>query len=118
MKTLKETIDDKIDEIMDTFDFSKCAKILKFLKECGDPYPAQWFDGGEPEESCMRIDARRMLRSAAKETLDENEQYVFSATGYFKAAIFKGQDDDGAYVRVDLTFGLDSSLDAEGYEPL
>lgn len=59
-----------IDEIMDNFNFGDVVKMMKSTKWT-------WFGIGVPEESDVRLEARRLLRKIA----NSNDDYI-SAGGF------------------------------------
>lgn len=113
---LKQAIQKQIDDIMDSYEFDKCAKILKFLKESGEPYPDRLFVDGEPFQTAMRNEARRFLCQVGEMVTRKREKFAFCGGGYFKATAVRGKDDIGKWVRLDLHFGIDGYTEGVSYE--
>lgn len=113
---LQKTIQKQIDDIMDSYEFDRCAKLLKFLKKSGNPYPSTFFDGKNPCVATMRQEARKFMERAGYEITKKGIKYAFCSSGYFKATAVRAKDDDGKWVRMDLHFGIDSFNDGEAYD--
>jgi len=74
-----KTTQDRIDEIMDNFDFKKVEQTMKAL---------DWKWGmadSIPEEYELRREARRLLKDVASENVRESDLRYAVATGGFKA---------------------------------
>jgi hypothetical protein len=100
--TKQEAIQHQIDNIMDTFDFKKVKSIMRYLKW-------KWNDEeSSPDEYEIRSHARHCLKEAAK-----NAGY---ATGGFQAYKVEGRDENGPWVRLSLSFGLETFEDGTAYE--
>lgn len=100
--TKQEAIQEQIDNIMDSFDFRRVKSIMGFLKW-------KWHDEeSPPDEYEIRAYARHCLKQAAK-----NEGY---GSGGFQAYKVEGRDKNGPWVRLHLSFGLETFEDATSYE--
>ena len=101
--TRKEVLENQMDEIMDSFDFRKVSKMME---------AADWIwattEGRVPDEYELRKEARRLMRYAIK-----GED---CATGGFRAWVTDGNDDNGPWTRLNLTFGEDIMLDGETHD--
>lgn len=115
--TLQETIQDQIDEIMDSFDFAECARGLLALAERG------WVEDECPEDLDYRLrrHARKMLRDAAERALkdrsrDEVSNYI-SDSGFFRARITVCREAGNKWAKVNLTCYIESTInDGVEYE--
>lgn len=111
MKTREQTIQDQIDYIMDTFEFAKVHKVMKFLG-----WTWAFSDNGVPEEYELRMQARKMLNSLAEK--DSGKQHSYVATGGFHATLDHGTENGTPWVRVDLAFYVTETMnDGVSYTP-
>ena len=111
MKNLNDAIDERIDEIMDEFDFDKVWTVMKTLN-WGWGMPSKI-----PDIHQMKQSALRLLKScAACSDLD----HTFTATGGFYATFSKKVcPDEGPWFRLDLAFHVEDSCCSDGisYKP-
>lgn len=82
MKTEIKTAQDKIDYIMDNFDFNKVEKTMRALdwKWCGAES-----DDSIPIQSDLRKQARRLLKQASAKVVSEDDFRYCVSTGGFRA---------------------------------
>ena len=76
-----------VDEIMDNFDFHKVKDIMEYLN---------WkifIDSGFqiPDESELRMNARKLIYSTIKNSNNSKEEFVWSQTGPFKVICFRDE---------------------------
>jgi hypothetical protein len=113
--TRNEILYKQRDQIMDTFDFAKVAKVMQFLDW-------EWaFTNGVPEEWEIRQQARNLMNSVIEST-DYTTSFsgstYFLATGGFKVTYAEGVEDKKPWVRLDLIFELEDSInDGQFFEP-
>jgi hypothetical protein len=94
----------KIDEIMDEFNFGKVAKVMESLKW-------SWCLTGVPCEAEIRREARKQLKQLIREN-NENPnkrgdwQKAFFSGGIF-AKHFGGTDEKGPWENMELMFVLE-----------
>jgi hypothetical protein len=94
----------KLDEIMDEFNFGEVAKVMEFLNWT-------WASvGGVPCETEIREQARRRLKELIQENNGKpnkrgNWQKAFFSGGIY-ARHFGGTDDKGPWENLDLKFVL------------
>lgn len=101
--TRAEAVTERIDEIMDTFDFAKVAAHMKYVNWT-------WVNDGVPGMYALRQEARKKLRTAAKERCGTNG-------GGFLVSYREGDENDKPWFRLDLCFVLeDGSDDGVSYE--
>ena len=92
-----------MDEIMDSFDFYQVQKMMS---------ATDWIwassEEGIPDQYELRKEARRLMKQAiAGEDC---------ATGGFRAWVTDGTDRDGAWAKLNLSFGIDTIHDGESHE--
>jgi enoyl-CoA hydratase/carnithine racemase len=75
-----KTKQEKIDKVMDNFDFGRVVKTMQALDW-------NWIDEGVPSESEVRKEARRLLKQISNAILSEPTSYSI-ATGGFCATRF------------------------------
>jgi len=89
--TKQEAIQEQIDDIMDSFDFSRVVKMMQATNWT-------WAGvAGIPEERDLRRGARERLHDAVK--------HGESVSGGFRAWKDEGEDAFGPWVRVSLQWG-------------
>ena len=89
----EDTIQQEINNIMDTFDF---RKVSEYMAETNWTWAST---NGVPEEWEIRSRARELM------SLCEN-----TATGGFKVMYEEGVDDGAPWVRINLAFVIESTL--------
>jgi hypothetical protein len=74
-----KTTQDRIDEIMDNFNFNKVEETMKALNW-------QWSStNGVPEQHELRKQARRLLKDVSTKNVSESDFRYYISTGGFKA---------------------------------
>jgi hypothetical protein len=102
--TRQEAIQEQIDDIMDTFDFDAIHAWMVH---------SNWVWGGldgrvrVPDIYEIRTEARNRLKQAAKSG--------FSCTGGFTATRDEGEDENGPWVTMQLSFGYMTHNDGTSY---
>jgi hypothetical protein len=101
--TREEVLNNQMDEIMDSFDFDQVQKMMS---------ATDWMwassEDGIPDQYELRKEARRLMKQAiAGEDC---------ATGGFRAWVTDGTDRDGAWAKLNLSFGIDTIHDGESHE--
>jgi hypothetical protein len=99
--TKQEAIQQQIDYIMDTFEFNKVESIMKLLDW-------KWHENELPDEYDIRQHARYCLKMAAG--------CGGYSTGGFAARKTEGRDEDGPWLILNLSFGLDTINDGVTYQ--
>jgi len=100
--TKQEAIQAQMDDIMDTFDFESVAKWMKHTNW-------RWGQEEPPEIYEIKRAARDRLRGAVNGGM--------SSTGGFTATFEDKSDEDGHWVRLNLSFGYSTHNDGTGYTP-
>jgi hypothetical protein len=101
--TRKEVLENQLDEIMDSFDFYQVGKMMS---------ATDWIwarsENGVPDQYELRQEARRLMKQAiAGEDC---------ATGGFRAWVTDGNDKDGPWTKINLSFGIDTIHDGESHD--
>lgn len=102
--TKQEAIQQQIDDIMDTFEFSE---IRDWMISCG------WCWGG-PDGS-NEVPELYEIRQRARDRLKEAAKTGFSSTGGFTAFRTEGRDENGPWIVLQLYFGYQSVNDGTSY---
>jgi len=99
-----ELINNQIEEIMDTFDFSKIRIAMEAL---------DWkWSNDIPEEYELRRSARSLMKS-----LIDFKESGFISSGGFTTRLTQGVENNEKWLRIDLSFSIeDSLLNGETYE--
>lgn len=101
--TRDEAVAERIDEIMDTFDFAKVAAHMKYVNWT-------WVNDDVPDAYQIRQEARKKLRHAAKERCERRG-------GGFLVSYRDGIEDDKPWFTLNLYFVLeDGSDDGVSYD--
>jgi hypothetical protein len=101
--TREEVLNNQMDEIMDSFDFDKVNKMM-----CAVDWKWATTENEVPDQYELRKSARRLMKQAiAGEDC---------ATGGFRAWVTDGTDRDGAWAKLNLSFGIDTIHDGESHE--
>lgn len=106
-----EACQEKIDEIMDMFDFSNAKKIMDLLNW-------KWasVDTDKIQEYQLRIEARRLLKNVVKMLKKEkNGRLVFTETGGLAAYGVKNIENGKPWVNLWLYFGQSWNTDGIDY---
>lgn len=91
-----QVLDDQIEDVLNTFDFDKCAKMMKAVNWT-------WAGEGEVTADMLKDTATYLFR------MMQAKGYDSSSTGGLFAKISEGQNKDGAnWVHVELFFGIHS----------
>lgn len=107
MNTLTEKQQQKIDEIMDNFDFGKVAKVMEFLEW-------KWWNrtsegGFIPESYELRAKAREELKKICLRPTPETNQWSLDAgSGGLYITRYGGIDSKGAWENLDLKFAIEN----------
>lgn len=121
---LQETIQEQIDEVMDSFDFERCSEALKLVEFCwlneticdeDRVYELKKYARARMKSACaMAITAYEALR-------DDPEEIIYKMAnsgcliGY--CTIYTGDEEEGPWVKVNLTCYIDNSInDGKGFE--
>ena len=101
--TRQEVLENQMDEIMDSFDFDQVKKMMS---------ATDWIwassEEGIPDQYELRKEARRLMKQAiAGEDC---------ATGGFRAWVTEGTDRDGAWAKLNLSFGIETIHDGESHD--
>jgi len=101
--TRKEVLNNQMDEIMDSFDFDQVQKIMS---------ATDWMwvlaEKGVPDQYELRREARRLMKQAIN-----GED---CGTGGFRAWVTEGTDRDGAWAKLNLSFGIETIHDGESHD--
>jgi hypothetical protein len=99
--TRQEAIQEQIDEIMDTFDFEGVHA---------------WMTHSDRTWANMdKVPEIYEIRQAARERLKQAAAFGYSCTGGFTAELTENEDENGPWLKLDLTFGLMSFSDGTSY---
>lgn len=101
--TKQEAIQEQIDEIMDTFAFED---VHRWMEHDGWVWGSPGSDG-VPDLTEIKRSARKRLKEAA--------ECGYSCTGGFTARLHEGEDEEGPWVNLELTFGYISLHDGTSY---
>lgn len=101
--TKQEAIQEQIDEIMDTFDFERVHNVMKHLNWT-------WRDALKPPPTYE-------IRAHARERLKDAVKHGSSNTGGFVATKEEGVDYGKHWVRMNLLFAVEQTLnDGTSYD--
>jgi hypothetical protein len=101
--TKREAIQEQIDEIMDRFDFERVHDVMMHLNWT-------WRDALEPPTTYE-------IRAHARERLKDAVKHGSSNTGGFVATKEEGVDDGKPWVRMNLLFAVEQTLnDGTSYD--
>lgn len=102
------TTQQRIDNIMDCFNFEKVNKVMKHLKWT-------WGSQGVPEVYSLRVQARSLLLDAIKlateDTTSHPETRFFVGTGGFQATAYRNSKGEVDYLGLDFTVSSWESYD-------
>ena len=104
----QEAIEQQINDIMDMFDFRACCHMLEALIKIKRAYPKDWADGEEVPEYC--------LRQAARECMKQAVIHGYAGHSYFSARLDEGEDQEGQWLKIELSFGERTYNDGTSYE--
>lgn len=102
--TRQEAIQEQIDEIMDTFDFEEVHAWMTH---------SNWEWGNMDGQA--RVPDIWEIRQSARERLKQAARTGYSCTGGFTAELTEDEDENGPWLKLDLTFGLMSLSDGTSY---
>jgi hypothetical protein len=102
--TRQEAIQEQIDEIMDTFNFEDVHSWMEY---------SDWKWGNLDGQA--RVPGIYEIRQAARERLKQAARTGYSCTGGFTAQLHEGEDENGPWLKLDLSFGLITINDGTSY---
>lgn len=102
--TKQEAIQAQIDEIMDTFDFERVYDWMVH---------SNWKWGNLDGQA--RVPSIIEIRQTARERLKEAARKGYSCTGGFTAERHENRDENGPWVKLDLSFGYSTHNDGTSY---
>ena len=120
---LQETIQEQVDDVMDSFDFERCSEVLKLVELC-------WLNETICDEDRvyeLKKQARVRMKNACKmaitayESMRDQSKVIYKISnsgcliGY--CTIYTGDEEEGPWVKVNLTCYVDNSLnDGKNFE--
>ena len=120
---LQETIQEQIDDVMDTFDFERCSEALRLVECCwlndiydeGRVYQIRRHGRERMKSACaMATTAYEALRNDPEEMIYE---MVDSGCLIGYCSIYTGDKEEKPWVKVNLTCYIDNSLnDGKDFE--
>jgi RNA polymerase-interacting CarD/CdnL/TRCF family regulator len=95
--TKKQILLNQVDEIMDSFDFSKVASVMKHLNWT-------WHNRETPpDEYEIRKNARELMKQSIK-----TDQGM--STGGWEITLVSGEEDGKKWARIDLAFAIEQTF--------
>lgn len=93
---------------MDTFDFVAATEVLDVYRSLDRGYPQDWTDGGEFKQY--------LLRQAARDCMKQAVIHGYAGHSYFSARLDEGEDQEGQWLKIELSFGDRTYNDGTSYE--
>jgi hypothetical protein len=103
--TKQEAIQEQIDDIMDTFDFERVHDWMVH---------SNWKWANMDGES--RVPEIYEIRKEARERLKQAVKTGFSCCGGFTASKQEDKDENGPWLRLSLSFGIQTYTDGTSYK--